>query len=113
MLLKNNRLSLQKDFLVIKKRGKSFYNQFFKLKYIANQSEASRFSVIISAKISKKAVIRNRLRRQCLEIIRLNINQIKTGYNILIWPNNQTIGLDYQILEKNLLILLKKSTLLK
>ncbi|MBN1779288.1 MAG: ribonuclease P protein component [Candidatus Buchananbacteria bacterium] len=99
--------------MLVKKRGKSVYNGYFKLKYLENGGEFSCFSVIISAKISKKAVVRNKLRRQSLEIIRLALDKIKPGYNVLIWPNNKALDLDYQLLETNLLALFKRAFLLK
>jgi len=111
MLAQKNRLKQRKDFALIKQQGRGCYNELFKLKSRPNSLDQSRFAVIISAKISKKAVVRNRLKRQCVEIIRLNLEQIVIGRDVLIWPQTRAIGLAYKQLETRLLNLFKQARL--
>lgn len=112
MLTSKNRLTKKKDFDHLKVNGRSAQNTFFRLKYLVNSLPTSRIAVVVSAKISKKAVDRNRLRRQTLEVIRAQIAQLKNHYDILIWVKSKALGQGYQVLEKEILSLFKKSRLL-
>jgi len=79
MLIKKNRLKKKRDFENVFKKGKSFKQGFLLLKMINNKSEKIRFGFIISQKVSKKATIRNKLKRQISEIINSQIKKIKKG----------------------------------
>ncbi len=63
MLKKENRIRNKKDFDRAFKAGQSFYGKIVGLKVVVNNLTNNRFGIIISAKVSKKAVERNRLRR--------------------------------------------------
>lgn len=113
MLPFKNRLKKEKDFSVINHLGRSFFSSYFRFKYLKNNFDFSRFAVVISTKVSKKATVRNRLRRQLSEIIRLNQSKIKPGYDIIISVSTAALGRKYEDLEKNLLALFTKAKLLK
>lgn len=70
-------------------------------------------AIVISTKVSKKATQRNRLKRQLREIIRHHLDQIKSGYDIVVSAKISALNQEYQQLEKNLLALLTKAKLLK
>ena len=109
----NNRLTKDSDFKKIKAFGRSFFSPFFKLRYLANHLSLSRFAVVVSTKISKKATQRNRLKRQVREIIRLNQNRVKSGYDVVISASGRALGKDYQELERAVLAILAKANLIK
>ena len=77
MLLKKNRLNKKKDFENIFKKGKSFKEDFLILKFVPNYSNLIRFGFIVSQKISKKASLRNKIKRRIAESIRLKIGKLK------------------------------------
>jgi ribonuclease P protein component len=52
----------------------------------------TKFGVIVSKKISKSAVVRNRIRRRVYEWIRLNIDRIEIESLNLIWVNNEVVA---------------------
>lgn len=111
MLSKSYRLTQEKDFRRISVSGKSFFSHLFRLRLAKNSLKISRFAVVVSAKVSKKAVERNRLKRQLREIIRLNLGKIKGGYDISLSPNSRAVGVDYQDLEIEVLKLFSKARL--
>ncbi|MAF13500.1 MAG: ribonuclease P protein component [Parcubacteria group bacterium] len=113
MLPASKRLTKDKDIKRVNKAGQSYFSPLFKLKYLANDKSLSRFTVVVSNKVSKKAVLRNRLRRQLREIIRLNLKKIKSGHDIIVSVKSQSLGKTYQDLENSLNLALKKSKLLK
>ena len=84
MLTKINRLKKEKDFEKIFKKGKSFKNGFLILKIVSNDLEESRFGFIVSQKVSKKAVLRNKVKRRLRDIIQKNIVKIKKGVDIVL-----------------------------
>ena len=113
MLAKLNRISQDKDFKKLKQKGRSLSSPHLRFKYLANNLSSNRFAVVVSLKVSKKATERNRIRRQLLEIIRLNLSKIKASFDFLIFVNNKALGLDYSQLETSLLATLEKGHLLK
>ncbi|MEK7203316.1 MAG: ribonuclease P protein component [Patescibacteria group bacterium] len=84
MSVKIGSLTKDKDFDQVFKRGRSCYCQTIGLKIIANKIGQNRLGIIISRKVSKKAVDRNKLKRRIKEIIRLLIDKLLVGYDILV-----------------------------
>ena len=86
MLKRKNRLSRNKDFERVFQEGKkyNFLENGFYIKVCKNNLDISRFGIIVNKKVSKKAVVRNRIKRIIREIIRLNIEEIKKGIDVVI-----------------------------
>ena len=112
MLPVSYRLTKEKDFKKISASGKSFFSSCLKVRFLANDLKVSRFAFVISTKVSKKAVDRNRLRRRLREIIRLSLAKVKPGYDIVVSTKSQALNKDYKELESELLNLLVKAKLL-
>lgn len=74
-------------------------NHYFNLKFSATNNKASRFCVIVSAKIYPKAVDRNRLRRQLYEIIRLNKELLIKNFDIILIAKPSIKDLSFQTLK--------------
>ena len=84
MLQKINRLKKKNDFEAVFKKGKSLKTNFLVLKTAPNKLEESRFGLVVSQKISKKAVIRNKVRRRMSEAIKIIMKDIKKGRDIVL-----------------------------
>jgi len=67
MLPKKQRLPIQRS---IGKKAKTFRGKTFSLKIFHPEAEFSRFGVVISSKVSKKATERNRIKRQIFNFCR-------------------------------------------
>lgn len=76
-------LSKKKDFDLVFKTGRSFFDKFIGLKIISNGLGQHRLGIIISSKVSKKAVSRNLLKRRLKEIIRGELAEISGGYDLV------------------------------
>lgn len=87
MLKKENRIRKKKDFDRAFKAGRSFFGKIIGLKVVVNDLEYSRFGIIISAKVSKKAVERNRIRRIIREEIKKVIQKINLGKDFVFIVN--------------------------
>ena len=96
------------------RNGKIERSNFLTVKYLPNQRrQLSRFSVVVSKKITKKAVVRNRIRRRIYEIIRQEIPNIKSVYDVVIIINSLEINqLAYLELKSKIINLFQKADLL-
>lgn len=85
MLKKINRISSRKEFAEVKEKGEMVATSLFSIVWINPTSQEAmskqrKFGAIISKKISKKAVDRNRIRRRLMEAVRLNMNIFPEGF---------------------------------
>lgn len=84
MLPQINRIKKKKDFEKIFKNSKSFKTNLFIFRIMKNDLQLDRFGFVVSLKISKNAVLRNKIRRRLSEIIRSESENIKTGMDLVI-----------------------------
>jgi len=84
MLPKINRIKKKKDFEKIFKNSKSFKNNLFIFRIAKNDLDQNRFGFVVSQKVSKRAVIRNKVRRRLTESIKAEINNIKNNTDLVI-----------------------------
>lgn len=94
MLKRENRISLNKDFDRVFKAGQSFYSPFLGIKRGVNALGVNRLGILISTKVSKKAVIRNKFKRRIREIVQKEMLKLKPG-------NDLVFVVFSQILDKN------------
>lgn len=112
MLPKPHRLTKEKDFEKVYKKGKFFAQNFLMCRILKNSFKISRFGIVIGTKVSKKATKRNKVKRRLREAIRLKLNKIKKGFDILIMVKPEIVDKDYHEIDKVLISLLKKARLL-
>ena len=107
MLPKKNRLKKKKDVERVFKKGKRSKEDFLVLKTVKNDLKNSRFAFVISRKVSKKATLRNKIRRRLSELIRFKIKRVKKGMDLILiavpgleekdfWEINETINKLFQ-----------------
>ena len=113
MLAKKFRLSNKKDFERLHKNGKFFGNNFLAIKVAKNDLEISRFGFAIGKKISKKAVIRNKVRRRLQENIRIKMPKIKPGFDIIFFAREEIGKKDYWEIDKEINKIFEKAGLIK
>lgn len=81
----NNRFHGHSSLGFVYKNGLSFRSRLFVLKLIENKKrKKSRAAVVVSKKVLKSAVRRNRIRRRVYEYIRQDINNYNKNYDIVI-----------------------------
>lgn len=91
MLAKKFRLT-HLDFLLAKKAGKPVNSPDMNMVFAPNKLDYSRFSVVTSAKLDKRAVVRNRLRRQIYTNLQ---NNSISGFDVLLYPKHSMLNLSY------------------
>lgn len=84
MLASKYRLKKKVNFAQAEIDGKLIQSKSFGVEiYDRKDSDNSRFGFIISTRISKKAVIRNKIKRIISDYIRNNLEKIKNGLDVV------------------------------
>jgi len=107
------RLKKDRDFKLVFKKGKTLGNKFLFLNLRRNNSEFNKFGFVVGLKISKKAVIRNKIKRQLREIIKKNLIKIKSSFDIVIVARPKITEKNYQEMKEKLEELIKEAGLFK
>ena len=112
MLPKANRLVKESDFKEVAKRAKPIHSKLFILKKIFSPDQNTAFGMVISAKVSKKAVVRNKIRRRAREILRPLLPIFKPGFKVMLVAKNSIIDKNFKEIKDDLESLLKQAGLL-
>ena len=70
MIIKEYRFRTHASVRFVLRKGKPLYSKTFKICHLPNRGANYRLAVVVSKKVSKKAVIRNRIRRRIYELLR-------------------------------------------
>ena len=110
MFPKKHRLGSTKNIQLTFRRGRNFFNSFFIVRYLPRPDEPSRFAVIVSTKVDKSAVKRNRLKRLLREMIKKKMAFLPKGdYAVVVkpaagkLPEEQALGSFKELMEKRVL----------
>jgi ribonuclease P protein component len=110
MLPKNQRVP-RKMFPLLSNGAKVFKNNLFLLRFVPNGGLGSRFCFSVSKKVSKSAVVRNKLRRAGYKALVEYISQIKP--KIIVLFSFKAVPKSSDNITKNLESILKESKLIK
>jgi ribonuclease P protein component len=110
MLPKNKRIK-RATFSLLLNGAKILKNDLFLLKFVFGAEENSQFSFSVSKKVSKSAVVRNRLRRAGYRLLAKYIDQINP--NVLANFSFKSIPKNDEYMEKSLKNILIDSKLIK
>ena len=85
MLASKNRFHGPNSLRFVYRNGKTIHSHICKIKYVGNpRLKNPRFAVVVSKKVHKSAVGRNRIRRRFYEAIRNQAEHIKPGQDIVV-----------------------------
>lgn len=102
MLPKKHRLHTDKEIKDLVKTGQTFFLPEIVIKYKANKDNITKVGFIVSTKVDKNAVGRNKVARHFREVIRELLPNIKPGYSILIIAKKQVLALDFATIKKQI-----------
>ncbi|MBU4479844.1 ribonuclease P protein component [Patescibacteria group bacterium] len=113
MLPKKQKVN-KKLFDEVFKTGKSYHSDFLFLKLLKleDPKEKSHFAVVVSKKISKKAVERNLIKRRIFAVLKENKDQIKTGFAVVFFVKKGTEKMSFEEYKKETINLLEKAKLI-
>ena len=96
------------------KDGRTIRGKDISLVFNENTRNKKRFAVVISKKVLKTAVSRNRVRRRFYEAIRLELPNIKTPVDcIFIIYNEDFLNKEFTEIQEAIRVLLKKANIVK
>lgn len=84
MLSRRNRIGDSEMIGRLAKMGMVHRGNLLMFRYMKKGEGLSRFAVNISKKIDKRAVVRNRLRRQIHEALRISLPSLRANFDVLI-----------------------------
>lgn len=101
MLSSKNRFHGPNSLRFVYRNGKTVHSHVCKLKYSPNSRvKDPRFAIVVSKKVHKSAVGRNRIRRRFYEAIRAQIPKIRPGMDIvLIVISGEALAMPYKDIE--------------
>jgi ribonuclease P protein component len=103
MFPKNQRITEKEEFNRIFEKGTALHCDLLMIKILKNDLGIRRFAVIVSKKISNKAVERNRIKRQIREILRTNQERFPDSSDVVVYPKPQIKEREYQEIEERML----------
>lgn len=103
-----NSLRNKKDFDQVFKAGQSFYCPILGIKALKNNLTFNRLGIIIGLKVSKKAVVRNKIKRQIRVIFNKNITELKNNYDFVIIILDKIKEKDFKEIEDSFISTYKR-----
>jgi ribonuclease P protein component len=113
MLPKENRLKKDKDFERVHKEGKFSSYKFLAVKVAENDLKVSRFGFLVGIKVSKKAVVRNKVKRRLRESVRMKLDRIKSGFDVVVIVRPEIAEESYVKIDEAVIEVLKRARLFK
>lgn len=111
MLPKKFRLHADKDIKNLVRGGKTFFLPQLTLKYQYNNQNLLRLGFVVSTKVDKRAVVRNKTKRRMREAIRPELTKIKAGVDILFIAKKSCAELTLLEMQKQFQFALKTTRL--
>jgi ribonuclease P protein component len=113
MLPKKFRLTKKDDFDLIHRKGRFFGEKYLAIKSLKNNLAHSRFGFLVGIKVSKKAAVRNKVKRRLRESVRLKLDRIKPGYDIIVLTKPEIADKSYEEIDNYIISVLEKGNLIK
>jgi ribonuclease P protein component len=113
VLPNQNRLRRREDFAKVYAKGDRYRGTYLSLRILFDSNDPlTRIGLVVSKKVSKLAVTRNRFKRQLRAIFRQLLSQLKDGLQIVVTVTTVQSKPSYQELWDDLKNLLAKAKVL-
>lgn len=114
MLAQKNRLTQKNEYVRVQKLGKYLNRESFGLGYFNRKDkEPTRFGFVISKNVSPNASKRNYIKRSIDETLRMNMVNIKNGYDCVFVVHKEAAGKYMKDLMPEVISILQSTQLLK
>ncbi len=84
MLPKQNRLRAERDIKKVFKKGRRVITPLFRYQVLKTNAEETRFAVVVSTKVAKRATVRNLIKRRVRESLREILETVPKGFDVVI-----------------------------
>jgi ribonuclease P protein component len=106
------RLRKNRDFQRVSKRGRRVSSPLLTLSWTPNTEAQLRVGFVISKRVSRHAVDRNRLKRLLGEAIRPSLSLLAPGWDLVLYTRRETLSADLRALQSDIPELLRRARLL-
>lgn len=101
MLPRENRLSAEFDFRRLRREGRRYGSPFFNFFLISGQKGPGRFGFVVSARVSKRAVRRNHLKRIMRAEVENLLPRVRPGLWGAFWVREAAERAEPQVLRRS------------
>lgn len=113
MLPRKYRLVETNSFERAKKKGSVFQSKSFGMSVFKRKdNDVSQFGFIVSTKISKKAVERNKVKRLLRQPLLESLSQIKGGFDVVFLAKKEILKTNKEVLSKEVKGIIKIAKLI-
>jgi ribonuclease P protein component len=114
MLARCYSLKEKEDFARVEGQGQVVQSDSFGLAYFERgDADPPRFGFIVSTKVSKESVQRNRIKRAMAEAVRYSLTDLKKGFDVVFLAKQRSAKTDTSKIMPEVKEALKKANLLK
>lgn len=113
MLPPAHRLRKESDIKRLFAKGKGVFDELCSIKFLKTSLQDTRIAVVVGTKVSKKAVVRNRLKRQVRAIIAQELCRLVPGFDVAMLVRKESVGVDFPDLKAHVVRVLQRAKLLK
>lgn len=107
------RLRREKEIKRLFDKGKGVFDDLCGVKYAKNGLSVTRFAVVAGLKVSKKAVARNRVKRQVRAILEKQLGILTPGYDVAMLIRVAALKATFQQIEEHVVHALAKAKLVR
>mgnify|MGYP001596760055 FL=1 len=111
MFARTGRLNSSRDFARIYRKGQAARSSLFRIAWMT--AARTRVAVVTGRKVSTKAVVRNRFKRQVRAAIRALLSRLQPVDLIIQLQPAMIVGTSYETLATDLQTLLERSKLIR
>lgn len=114
MIHRTHRFHGRSSLRFVYQKGQTVRGPLVSLRYVQNaRQEVYRVAVVISRKVSKSAVVRNRVRRRIYEIVRTNSAHISKPYDLVFTVYGEEVAtMSHATLQKLIIAELQKASVI-
>lgn len=112
MLNKKYRLTKNRYFQYIYKKGKKVYSKSLYIVYVPTKISPCKIGVVVSNKVGK-AVKRNKVKRRIRAVLSQIIGQISNKYNYVVVAKPEIINNDFKQIESEINYAFKKGNFIE
>ncbi|MFA5134942.1 MAG: ribonuclease P protein component [Patescibacteria group bacterium] len=112
MLPRIHRLSSTEDWRRVHAAGSTVHGRGIVVKVLRSRNAATRFGFSISTKVSKRATVRNRIKRQLRVAAGKYVDSVRSGLDVVFIARTPLVGLSSENMEHEVVQVLKKARVL-
>lgn len=106
------KLTKKEDFDTVFRKGRLIRGLSVSLRIKKTNLDHMRVGIIVGQRISKRAVIRNRIKRQLREVVAHYTQDSKSGIDVVVMPNVEILKKSFNELKKELELVFKSAKLI-